>query len=651
MKLLTQNHTSITYRPEVDGLRAIAVLSVILFHAGFSYLPRGFLGVDIFFVISGYLITSILLNDIAKQQFSLVHFYERRARRILPALSLVLIFSTVFAWFWLLPHELKRFGDSLFSTSLFHSNFYFANESGYFAPESQELPLLHTWSLAVEEQFYFVFPLLLFVAYKFAKKLGFALLVLGLVSSFAYFLLFAFSDNAIYYLPYTRAWELMLGVVCAIGLQHKAIPQASIKQDILPLLGLVLIYLAMAVKLKYSPYNLGIVTLQACLGAAMLIFFCRARGLIKHILSAKWLVAIGLISYSAYLWHNPILAFAHVKFGYQNGSEAGYLLVMLSLLFAWASYKFVEQPFRNKSMFSRQQIFAWSLVSIVGLAIAGFVLSKNEGFANRDSMQGIKHYAEVRAQKGWGENYCDKHSVISTLGPVVCLIGDVKQKPTGVLWGDSLAGSLLFGMHQELAKKKVAFYAVISNACVPIEGLHHNKFNCTPDRHHRLINNFVLDKSLKNIVWIGNFIDAMKNRGTNTRIGKYTSTPGLVQKSMIKTLKTIVKHDRKVVLVIAPPTMPQSVPEFYMRKKINKQKGEMAITFESYQEYMALLHPVIHNSSPSISILSLEKFFCDENYCYARNNKDEILYVDRNHFSQKKSLQIARKIIKELIKL
>jgi len=651
MQTPVQNHSNITYRPEIDGLRAIAVLSVIFYHAGFGFLPYGFLGVDIFFVISGYLITSILLIDLANQQFSLVQFCERRARRILPALTMVLIVTTVFAWSWLLPHELQRYGDSLFSTSLFHSNLYFANQSGYFSPDSQELPLLHTWSLAVEEQFYFLFPLLLFVAYQFFKKLGFALLVLGLVGSFAYFLLFAFKSDAIYYLPYTRAWELMLGVLCAVGLQHKPIPQASIKQDILPLFGLLLIYLAMTVKLKYSPYNLGIVTLQACLGAAILIYCCRAHGLIKHILSAKWLVAVGLISYSAYLWHNPILTFSRVKFNYEDGSDYGYLIVVVTLLLAWLSYKWIEQPFRNKSKFNRHQIFTWSLISIVGLATIGFVLAKNEGFANRASLQSIKHYAEVRNQKGWGEHYCDANKVNSKLGSTVCLIGDKQQKPSGVLWGDSLGGSLLYGMNDVLKEKNLAFYAVISNACPPIEGLHHPQYDCHSKRHEQTIEILKNDNSLKYLVWVGNFIGAMNSIGTPIKIGNLPTTPELVQQSMLNTLNKLINHNKSVVLVKTPPIMPLSVPEFYMRKILNGHKNELVITFESYKDFLEPLEPIIENAPRSVSILSTEKFFCDSNYCYARNSKDELLYVDTNHFSQKKSLQIAKKIIKEHLKL
>lgn len=645
MHASTHNHNSFAYRPEVDGLRAIAVLSVIFFHAGFSFLPHGFLGVDIFFVISGYLITSLLLNDLAKQQFSLVQFYERRARRILPALSLVLMITTIFAWFWLLPHELKRFGDSLLSTSLFHSNLYFAKESGYFATASQELPLLHTWSLAVEEQFYFVFPILLFLAYKLSKKLGFALLVVGLVSSFSYFLLFAHKSDAIYYLPYTRAWELMLGVVCAIGLQDKAIPQASIKQDILPLLGLLLIYWAMTVKLKYSPYLIGLVTLQACLGTAMLIYFCRAHGLIQHVLSSKWLVAIGLISYSAYLWHNPMLALSHIKFNYQEGSEFGYVLIAITLLLAWLSYKFVEQPFRNKSKFSREQVFIWSLVSIVGLAAAGFVLSKNDGFADRASMQSIKHYAEVRKQKKWGEFYCEEHNLDTAWAPVVCIVGDKTQKPSGVVWGDSFSGSLVYGLDQTLKEQKKSFFVSVNIGCPPIIGLNRDQFTCSKTVHQNIFNFIVHEPSIKNVVWMGNFQEAINNT-KEVRLNSKTITEEAAINSIVNTVSTLVAHNKKVVFVTPPPLMPTDVPEYYMRRMLNHQETNARIRLSRHLEHIYSVNKMVNLIEAQAQVVRLEPFFCDTEFCYTKGKNDYLWYVDRDHFSHEKSVEIAQAINK-----
>lgn len=637
---------TLSYRPEIDGLRAIAVLSVIFYHAGFSFLPRGFLGVDIFFVISGYLITAILLNDLASQTFSLIQFYERRARRILPALTLVLLVTTVFAWFWLLPHELKRFGDSLFSTSLFHSNLYFAKESGYFAPNSQELPLLHTWSLAVEEQFYFVFPLVLWLAYKCFKKLGVILLGLLLVPSFGYFLLYAFKNDAIYYLPYTRAWELMLGVLCAVCLQHKPVPQASIKQDILPLLGLMLIYTAMTVKLKATPYTLGFITLQTCLGTALLIYFGRAHGLVKHLLSAKWLVAIGLISYSAYLWHNPILAYSRIKFDYQDGGDIGYGLIALTLLLARISYKWVEQPFRNKQNFNRNHIFGCALVSIAGLSAVGMMLSQNDGFSNRASMKTIEHYADVRKQKGWGEVYCEKHNLNVAWAPVVCLIGDQTKHPSGIVWGDSFSGSLVYGLNAMLKDEKKAFYVTLNVACPPIVGLNRDEYVCD-STIHQSIEQFILnDPSLKNVVWMGNFQEAINNK--SVRIFQNTVSEENVKDSILKTVDAMSVKNKNVVFITPPPLMPVEIPEYYMRRKLNQKETNARMALSRHLEHNHSVHDIVEEIRHKAHIIYSEALFCDEKFCYTKGSSDNLWYVDTDHFSHEKSVEYAREIQKVL---
>jgi len=210
------------YRREIDGLRAIAVLPVILYHAGFSWFSGGYVGVDVFFVISGYLITSILLKDLAQGNFSIVKFYERRARRILPALALVLLCSIPFAWLWLLPSQFQNFSRAVMATSLFASNILFWRSSDYFAPAAEETPLLHTWSLAVEEQFYIFFPIFLLLLWRFGKNITFYAVIL--VS----FISLALSEygwrnypTANFYLIITRAWELGVGAICAFYLFDK----------------------------------------------------------------------------------------------------------------------------------------------------------------------------------------------------------------------------------------------------------------------------------------------------------------------------------------------------------------------------------------------------------------------------------------------
>lgn len=633
------------YRPEIDGLRAIAVLSVIIYHAGFGVLPYGFLGVDIFFVISGYLITNILLNDLKHHQFSLIQFYERRARRILPALTLVLIVTTVFAWFWLLPHELKRFGDSLFSTSLFHSNLYFAKESGYFAPASQELPLLHTWSLAVEEQFYFVFPVLLWAAYKYFKKLGAFLLALLLIASYGYFLLYALKSDATYFLPFTRAWELILGVACAVGLQNKPIPQPSIKQDIMPLLGLLLVYTAMTVKFKHNPYTLGMITMQACLGASILIYFGRSNGFIKHLLSAKWLVAIGLVSYSAYLWHYPILAFSRIKFSYQDNSDAGYLIIAVTLLLAWLSWKWIEQPFRNKHNFNRKQIYAYALVSIVGLSAVGMVLSQNDGLPDRPAMKQVKHYGLVAKQNLWIIKQCREHKVDLDLGGYVCLVGDTTKIPTGVIWGDSLAGSMMYGANHFLKTRKESFIAVISDGCTPVVGLNHPRHGCTVRRNIDIENYILNNKNLERVVWIGNFQDGINSNGTKVSYYSERMTDEKAIRSISETATKFLNSNKKVFLVTPPPVLPRDVPTFYMRQKISNSNQVLMIPKKIYlKKHPVIRHLIKQYKGTGITVIDSTKFMCDEEFCRTKGANDNLFYIDRNHFSHEISLLVANEI-------
>jgi len=641
MSALLKPH-NFNYRPEIDGLRAIAVLSVMLFHAGFGYLRNGYLGVDIFFVISGYLITSILLNDLSKQQFSLLKFYERRARRILPALTLVLVVTSIFAWFWLLPHELINFGKSLFSASLFHANFYFAGASGYFAPASEQLPLLHTWSLAVEEQFYFVFPVVLYLVWRYLRRFALPIFFALTLISYGYFVVKLPTDSANYYMPHLRAWELLLGVMAALTLQNAASP----KQDVWPMLGLALIAVAFSFNL---PVSWG--TLLACLGTFLVIKHGQAQGLFNALLSNRVLVWIGLISYSAYLWHFPVFAFSRLQFGYHDGIDWGYGLIALCLLLAWLSWKWVEQPFRNKAFLSRRQLFAISVISIAALAGAGIFLQADAGQQQRAGMQGIKHYSAIRAQRGWGEKFCNSHLVKSRLGETVCVIGDAEQAPIGLLWGDSLAGSMVYGLNEVLKQKKVAFIAVISNACPPIEGLHHAQYACHPSRHSHTVEQIIKDSNFQYIVWIGNFIGGMNHIGTPIRIGNNLTSPALVQQSMIATLKRLSEYGKQVVLVKTPPKMVRSVPEFYMRKKINGSMGELAISVDDYRRFVAPMAPVVDAVPANASVLDMEKYFCDTRYCYARNRKDELLFVDTNHFTHKKSLQIANDIINEHLKL
>lgn len=341
-----------TYRPEIDGLRAIAVLSVILFHAGFETFSGGFVGVDIFFVISGYLITSIILREASAGTFTLRHFYERRIRRILPALFFMLLVCLPAAWLWLLPHELNDFGDSLVAVSLFGSNFLFWQQSDYFSADAELIPLLHTWTLAVEEQYYLLFPLLFIALWRFGKKpLLIAIAMIALSS-------LAFSEWAwrhypalnFYLLP-SRAWELLAGALCAFYLQQspQKRDQTNLWKTGLALLGLGMLFYSILFFDQDLPFP-SLATLLPIIGSVLVICFTQADTYIGKWLSVRPMVWVGLISYSAYLWHYPIFAFTRL----QSLNEPSLIVMtglsLLTLLIAFLSWKFVEQPFRQKQV-------------------------------------------------------------------------------------------------------------------------------------------------------------------------------------------------------------------------------------------------------------------------------------------------------------
>ena len=294
------------YRPEIDGLRALSVLSIIFFHAKLSLFKGGYVGVDVFFVISGYLITSIILDDIKNNRFSILFFYERRVRRILPALVLVMLLCVPAAWLILLPHQIKDFGQSLVATSLFSGNILFWLESGYFEPSSELKPLLHTWSLSVEEQFYLLFPLSLLLLKGLKSNVAFTFfLIIGVISFLWGNYLYLNDPYGNFYLLPTRAWQLIAGVLCGFLVHNSTVKHNSL----LPMIGLVLVVLSFFYLDKETIFP-SIASTIPVVGAALVILFSSNTSIVTKVLSYRLLVGVGLISYSAYLVHHPIFSFA-----------------------------------------------------------------------------------------------------------------------------------------------------------------------------------------------------------------------------------------------------------------------------------------------------------------------------------------------------
>ena len=336
------------HRKEIDGLRAIAVIPVVFFHAGFNLFSGGYVGVDVFFVISGYLITSIIIKELNNNTFSLTNFYERRARRILPVLIFVIFISSIISFIFLTRSELAEYFQSVKATLLFYSNFYFWKTSPYFISESELKPLLHTWSLSIEEQFYIIFPIILFCFYKFYKKFIPLLLVFGFLTGLLLCQIMAVKTGGTlnFYFTLSRAWELALGALSAYYLMIRNIQLSKKTKDFLSILGFILILYSVFFFDKQTLYP-SLKTLLPTIGTVLIIMYADEKTLINKILSIRFFVLIGLISYSFYLWHQPFLAFGRIYFQEFTNFHR-FFLITISFLLSFFSYNFIEKIFRDK---------------------------------------------------------------------------------------------------------------------------------------------------------------------------------------------------------------------------------------------------------------------------------------------------------------
>ena len=392
---MNNNHN---YIPQIDSLRAIAVMSVILFHANIDFynidFKGGYVGVDIFFVISGYLITKLIILEQKQNKFSFTNFYLRRIRRIMPALFTVAFFSYPFALFFFLPTQLLEFIRSLFSGIFFSSNFFFYfSEIDYYSLPSIYKPLLHYWSLSVEEQFYFVYPISLFLIYKFfEKKLTLVFIIIGILS-FAFSIFLSNYDHSLnFYLFPTRIWEFLVGAFAAkIHLQNFDIKNHKLKFFI-QIIGLVLIFFSIFYFEEFNNENTnllrnilfshpGFATLLPVGGTFFIILFIKEKNFLNKILSFKPIVFIGLISFSLYLWHYPVFSFVRLS-SFDLDTYFEYIILILFIFFlSILSFYLVEQPFRKKNKISSKNLFFFLISIIVVLFLFSFHAYKNDGYS------------------------------------------------------------------------------------------------------------------------------------------------------------------------------------------------------------------------------------------------------------------------------
>jgi peptidoglycan/LPS O-acetylase OafA/YrhL len=449
----------VIYRKEIDGLRAVAVVAVLFFHSGFVWCRGGYLGVDVFFAISGYLITSIVTDNVGKHAFSFRQFYGRRARRILPALLFVTLISVPFAWHLMLPSELLTFAKSAASVALFSANLFFWRDSGYFSAANDYKPLIHTWTLGVEEQFYLLFPALLLLAGRIrAVSLNVLLVGLGIVS----LCLANWADRhapvAGFYLLPTRIWEFGSGALVAINYRRLSKPQPLIAA-----LGLALV-LCPIFAFSGEMGGQSLLTVLPVIGASLYILYADPNAGVGKTLASPVCRYVGLCSYSIYLVHQPLFAFARLRFGDQLSAGSKILLLVAVLVLAVVSFELVEKRFRSDKYVAAGT--AYSVIAICLLCVLALAATAvaAKGFPDRQAANGRSLATideELRVNYGLSIE-CDGKYPPSTK----CY---TNADPDVLVWGDSFAMHVVPGLVKRFPKMRIVQYT--KGGCAPVLGV------------------------------------------------------------------------------------------------------------------------------------------------------------------------------------
>ncbi len=450
----------LNYRADIDGIRAIAVLAVVFYHLDIKLFSGGFVGVDIFFVISGFLITAIIVREIAENEFSLLKFYDRRIRRIFPALFTVLLGTLIAGALIFSAKEFKEFGNSLIATTLFVSNIFFWSQAGYFDVPSALKPLLHTWSLAVEEQYYIFFPLLLVFLMRFLRSsLKFILLGIA-VASFAFSVYsLSYDVNSTFYLVHTRIWELLIGSLFAIRL----IPVVSnlFLRNVLGVVGLTMLSLPIFFYTNDTPFP-GAAALLPTLGTALIIYSgieSESQTFVAKLLSFQPVVFVGKISYSLYLWHWPVIVFAKYYLILELKTWETAAVLLLAFILATLSWLFVEAPFRHGTTFEKRKVFASAAVAMILMGAFGAVIYLNNGFPKRFST--LDKTASEKPQKSCNPSMLDNQNYVLR----ACTLGKRTGEPSFLLVGDSHARAIAPSVQASALRAGVTGIVVYRAAC------------------------------------------------------------------------------------------------------------------------------------------------------------------------------------------
>jgi len=634
------------YRPDIDGLRAVAVLSVIGYHAFPGRLSGGFAGVDVFFVISGYLITGIIARALDEGRFTFRDFYARRVRRIFPALLLVLSASLVAGWFLLLPDEYAALAQHVIAGGLFASNLLLASQHGYFDANSDHAPLLHLWSLGVEEQFYIVWPLALFVLWRLRRQPVIWLTLFALLSFAMSIGVLGRDPVAAFYGPLTRVWELAIGGLLALaGLRGDPVQQVLHRWwpaigatgrgrigNLLSFGGLLAIIAAMVWLGGGSEFS-GWTVLAPTFGAAAVIAAGPRAWPNRVVLSSRLPVAIGLISYPLYLWHWPPLSLVRIIEGVEGRDVMRLRLIRLAsvgfaLLAAIATYWLVERPLRRGSL-ARTALGLGGVMG--GVLVAAVTVSATQGFAEARGPWGLS----LQRADPTPENQFDARCVRDLQGRFVpnflpdrdfCLADGPDARPSLVTLGDSHAHALHLGLREQVPGAEL--YG--RSTCLPFTGYDGQwrngiPFQCSPSMDNLL--SYVVDRQPSTVVLHGFFMNQFDPRLLRT-------DPHTLEEDARATFQQLAARVERLVVVLGVPLLPFS-PSQCVRRPVGDPRVPCSFPREVYERQRTLYEPQLRAAAAGLSnvvFVDPADAFCRGSECFAALD-GKLLYSDEHHLS------------------
>jgi len=616
------------HRPDIDGLRTVAVLPVVAFHAGVHAASGGFIGVDVFFVISGFLITQLIYKEIQGDRFSILAFYERRIRRILPALIAVLLTVYAFGLVYCLPGDMVELARSTIAAALSASNVYFWVGAGYFDGAAISKPLLHTWSLAVEEQFYLIWPLLLILGNRFFRRhLLLATVVLSALS-FAVSAIGAFDfPNATFYLPFTRFWELSVGGMLALGAAPRAL--GAVARNSLAAFGLALIAASVLLIESDMPFP-GILALPPCLGAVMIILAGRdGDSMVGRLLSIRPMVFIGVISYSLYLWSWPITVFQRnyvFLMGGLSHRSSKLLIVGVSIIVAYLSWKFIETPFRTgKHRPNAKLLFKLATTGTAALVVLGVTAWTSSGYPARYSPRELQaaSYMNYDGRSAFRFGHCFLSAPLRQwrLDPE-CLIISTSKK-NFLLLGDSHAADLWFGLNATF--HDVNFMQATAADCFPT-----------------ITHSFVESSKCSQIM-----DGVFENFLTHNRIDEVLLSarwkPDSVEK-LPATLRWLVQHNIHVTLIGPSAVYDSPIPRLLVTalrasdpELPQRHRDESIRALDAKMRQMA--------KAEGVDYISMIDLFCSGSSCVVADASGSPLLYDEEHFTTGGSVFVARRLM------